>query len=472
MAVSDRPHWIDGPKNVIVSGPNGESMLYTGHQVLTEKMFERYTFLQALERNQLFVQNSLKNNGVNLLNKVDGVIAPKSTLLQDFIESSTNTSSTHTGGHPHYTAAMDEVLEAFQEAYSSGSANGWYGKGSEAAWLSDQSKKLQGFVDTIRTELVNVDGGLKLHGNDPRTSLSSAETWGSFAKDNFNASTLTFKESITNHPAYQKSIAGSPLFDPRRADSPLNVSTFRTDEQIRKALRDKLGFEPNADGVFGRERIQRAYRSIANGVASVAGALTAYALFNEITHVQSAMAADLNRNVGFEEAAGKLGIAANQQFFTTMIAGAGVEATASALLPWMSAKQAAGLLFEGDGAIDAIRMLARHHKGDPVWDQLDAAAAYIEAQPSYAQYKSNKAWLEAKYNEALNLGVGISKLGFDLALAALVENNGIEAYERYLKGSIDVDSSTSEPRALGGRTYPTTLSQLESNDPANPDAGD
>ncbi|MEZ5901262.1 MAG: calcium-binding protein [Hyphomicrobiaceae bacterium] len=460
-STSGRANWVGTTPNFVnVPSPAGV-LTYANHHVIATDVFEDSPFLKALEAAGLFTQNDFSQNGVALIQKVGTEYATHVAGVEDFLQG-----STHTGGHPNYNKWQADFFASFDKVYETTVE----GTAGEQAWLEAQVSKVRGYVGFMRAELVNPNGGLKINTiNKARGDLNAGVLWRNFYREFFDTPTLTFNSDLTNHPAYQLGVNNDPLLNPLNETSPLNMATYSTPEQIAAKFADDLHIHPSTVSLNTRHFAQTLAAKLSN-MSGVALAIGAGALIFAINSTSKAMAAELERPVSFDEAAEALGVGFNQETLTGLAAGAGFETAAAALVPTLAAKRMFELLLNGDAIVDSVKLMAHFNKGDPVWDALGKAAEGLQAMPGYEQYKTNATWAQEKIQEVIDAGLDVASIG--LNAAGLINNDGIAAYQRYVTGQIDPDTSESGPLLLDGQQYETTTSQLISNDPNDPDAGD
>lgn len=279
---------------------------YQRHHVIPVDVFEQNAFLQALQSNGLWNQADYAVNGVSLVSTINGQNATYSPL-RDIIGT-----AAHTGGHTNYSGALRGIFDVINAEYQIGLETGnWGSHGSEAAWLSEQAKSVNGLVAFLKVELSNPNSALKLHTSDSqRIDLTSKDLWEAFREKFFDVDSLTWLDGVADHPAFIEGSkfepgvhAGAGAFDATPGSgSALDITAHSAPSQVSAALRDQFGVDAYAPSVFDKAHIRSTVGIVQRSNSTIVTALAAAGLVTMIFRHQEAMAAESGQEVSFNEA--------------------------------------------------------------------------------------------------------------------------------------------------------------------------
>ncbi len=157
-------------------------------------------FGQRLQAMGLYDKNSLRHNGVPLLQSIrliedeNGVkrngrrfkaTAPEVQDIADRVGG-----AKHTGGHPGYLQAMQSIEDRFQAAYKAAkdhaTTNGWGRYGSEDGWMREHGKRFTAIAAVFKFELIDPNSNVFLHNTDTiRSGYQQKPFWDHVIKNLF-----------------------------------------------------------------------------------------------------------------------------------------------------------------------------------------------------------------------------------------------------------------------------------------------
>lgn len=204
--MTDRASWIDNP-SVEVRQIGGFEYKFDRHHVIATNVYEKFVFLEALERTGLFVQNSFSSNGLYLVSEYREVGSTEwksITTAPDAVRAQIS-GAAHTGGHSSYDAAQTAFFSDFNDAYRAEKANflssnpnsTFEGSLAERAFLERNVGTVVTYTNVLKVELVNPDSALKLHGSDDaRIDLTSRSVWLDSPSALLDPTTLKLRDEV------------------------------------------------------------------------------------------------------------------------------------------------------------------------------------------------------------------------------------------------------------------------------------